>query len=144
MSIANLKKNSIPADTKIGGDDFFDEPVKPEVEEDYQPDYSEQKRNGPLRVKRVGRNVKNEKKAVRFMALYKGAMILPEDQYVIQFVGHEYTTDDPWEINFIRTFPAFNQEFWEDKFPDWVIDKMKKQTEEVSRVPIEPELHKAR
>lgn len=96
----------------------------------------------PGKAKYMGRNVKDEDKAVVFRSLAKNPMIILDDKYEVVFQNHFYATDNPFEIDTIRNMiGVFGIEIFENEFPEWAKQQLKEVEKDYQKHPHEPELH---
>jgi len=87
-------------------------------------------------VKKIGRNInKNDKKAktIMFLSDVESLMIFKSPNDYIQFLNHTYETNDVEEIEFLRTHNSLEKDYWEGKYPDEIIERMKRRTEMVTK-----------
>lgn len=86
-------------------------------------------------VKKVGRDpkLKGDKSGVIFMSPTKAYQIFKEDGSFIQFANQMYITNDKEDIEFLKGHDMFGIDFWEGEFPDYVIKKMEKDREFITR-----------
>jgi len=74
---------------------------------------------------------------ITFLSLHRSPMFftdpLKPTEY-IRFNQSMYSTADPKEIEYLRKSPQLEQEYWEGTYPEWVIQKKKKDKESISLV----------
>lgn len=151
MAISDLNKGAKAAEDILkintnptsGASKVPDAPI--DQDDSYEPVI---RRNGPSRVKHVGsyRNPKIKTDEVLFKSAAKSMNIMVEDDYSIQFVSHTYSTNDPFEIKFLTDlatgdYSTMKTEIFLKEFPDYIIDKIKADSDILSKIPIEPDRH---
>ena len=148
MSLRNLKDenmgSSVDTKTEEIPEDLKDTPAPAVKEPEYVSPTT--RRGGPLKIKQVGHNLRGGAKEEVFRAKYKSALFLMEDDYIIQFVSHEYKTCDPREIEFLKFLANSPEspvrgEVFQGKFPEYITDKLKDDEQYLQKTPHEPELH---
>lgn len=90
--------------------------------------YIEKERSVNKTIRKVGKDVKettDPKDIVTFISTKRDLLLFKKEDYIIKFDNHYYKTDNKSDIAFLKSHPRYEQDFWKDKFPDYVLKKMK-------------------
>jgi hypothetical protein len=66
---------------------------------------------------------------VTYLSLQRNTMVFLDENRYIQFQNHRFTTSNPEIIEFLDNSGLVGEFIWKEKFPDWVIQKFKKDQE---------------
>lgn len=104
-------------------------PVPVEAEVDMNKTYQVVENNITPDVAQASGVVEEEPKKVTFLSLHRSPMFFIAETNYVTFSSSQFETTDKEKIEFLRKHPQLNVEFWEGSYPDWVIEKKKKDKE---------------
>lgn len=89
--------------------------------------YIEKQENVHSTIRKIGREgeVGDPDKQVKFLSTIKELTLFKDDNYLIKFSNSMFITSDTKDIDYLRKHPAFKRTFFEGKYPDTVLKKMK-------------------
>lgn len=84
-------------------------------------------------VKRVARHIVGDAPIKKYLAVEKNAMLMIEDQHVIQFANFMFETNVDLYIEFLDNCGLVGTKIFKDTYPENVLDKFKRDRELLSK-----------
>lgn len=94
-----------------------------------RPSISKRGREPKMKELKEGEN----SKAVVFLSDKSELTLLLSHNYMIRFMNGTYITDNTNDIAAIRKHAAFGECVWEGKFPAYIADRIKRDSQELTR-----------
>lgn len=76
-----------------------------------------------------------------FKSIHINTILFQDPDHYIKFNNRLFSTDDQEIADFIRKHPAFGQEIFENEYPEWVLDKFKREKEYIRIINPEEDLY---